>query len=250
MIYKLESLGVAHLTHLEAAELVARLLSDFASQPQGGPRTDNAVVQNFIAELGGKLTQFQKALLKVQANSATQTIAQLDEVRDLAPQVFRKAVNLACLSDVPAEAEAAQKLAILMKMYRNVESLNYEAETQALDKLTAELEGTYAPQIALLGFGRYVARLKKSNDAFKALFGGRSTQTALQEVFDTRALRTDLLDKYREFALYLQVMANLPQGDYYIQLLAFVNTARKYYADMLARRRGRSQSKDSEPSAD
>jgi hypothetical protein len=242
MNYKLATLNLTNLTHLEAAELVDRLLADVGTQPQKKSAGTDSTVQSFLDELSTRLAKFQKALLRVQENNATQAIEKADAERDASFRLLRKAVKLAVLFDVPEEVDAARKLAIMLKAYRNVEYLNYEAETQAIDKLMSELEGTYAPQIELLGFGRYTLRLKNSNGAFKVLFGGRMTETALKETFDTRALRADLLNKYREFVLFIQVMANLPQADEYIQLLALVNTARKYYADMLARRQGMAQS--------
>jgi hypothetical protein len=121
-----------------------------------------------------------------------------------------------------------------------VEHLNYEAETMAIDKLIDELQSAkYAPLVTSLLLTRYVQRLKTSNDSFKAQFGTRITGEAFQESFDTRALRQDLMDYYRDFTLYLQVMVTTTSEPYFAQVLAIVNTARKYYADMLATRRGK-----------
>jgi hypothetical protein len=241
MNYKLASLSLTRLTHLEAAELISRLLSDVASQPNVKSTSTDAVVQNYMDVLANKLAQLQRALLRIQENSATKAIEKADQERDTSLRLLRKAVKLAILSDVPEEVEAAQKLASLLKVYKKVEILNYEAETQAVDKLLVELNGTFAPHITLLSYGRYAQRLSNSNAVFKELFGGRMTETALKETFDTRSLRNDLLTTYRELALYLQAMANLPQANEHIQLLALVNTARKYYSDMVARREGMAQ---------
>lgn len=233
-------LSLSALTQLEANELVKRFLSDMEAVPPAGPRVEVTVFNQYVQGLTTRSGALQKALLQVQGNAATQTIVALDGERDTAMRVLRKAIKLALDSDVPAEAEAAHKLTVLLAMYKKVEHLNYESETMALDKLMDELQSaSYAPMVTSLLLTRYVQRLKASNDNFKAQFGSRITGEAFQESFDTRALRQDLMDYYRDFALYLQVMANTSAEPYFSQVLSIVNTARQYYANMVATRRGR-----------
>jgi len=240
MKIELVRLSLSSLTNLESNELVKRFLADMEAVPPADPRVDVTVFNQYVQGLSTRSAAFQKALLGIQGNAATQNVVALDGERDTSVRVLRKAIKLALCSDVPAEAEAAHKLMVLLAMYKEVEYLNYEAETMAIDKLIDELQNaTYAPMVTSLLLTRYVQRLKTSNDSFKAQFGTRITGEAFQESFDSRALRQDLMDYYRDFTLYLQVMATTTSEPYFVQVLAIVNAARKYYADMLATRRGK-----------
>ncbi|MFT3740543.1 MAG: DUF6261 family protein [Breznakibacter sp.] len=239
---KLTSLDLSSLTHLEAGELANRHLSDLgtiASQMQA-----ETVYLNYLTNLQTAATGFQRALKKIQGNGATPKIVQADDGRDLSLRALRKAVSAATYSDSADEAEAAYQIKLVLKTYKNIELLGYEAESMAIDKLLAELDkGAYAQSIATLSLQRHLVRLRNANETFKNLFGDRMTTSAMQETFDARTLRHALQAVYREFALYVQAMANASQGGAYEQALNLINTARKYYADMLARRKGRAADK-------
>lgn len=239
---KLTSLNLSNLTHLEAGELANRHLSDLGTI--AGQMQAETVYLNYLTKLQTAATEFQRALKKIQANGATPKIVQADDERDLALRSLRKAVSAATYSDSADETEAAYQVKLVLKTYKNIEQLGYEAESMAIDKLLAELDkGTYAQFIVALGLQRHLIRLRNTNEAFKSLFGDRMTSSAMQETFDARALRQNMLTMYREFALYVQAMANAAQGSAYEQALNLINTARKYYADTLARRKGRAADK-------
>lgn len=239
MSYKLESLSVDRLTQLELGELTLRTASDIGNIPPApDPRTDTAPLTGYLESLTTKGNLFKKAILKTQAGSDTQAIEMADSARDNAFRILKKAVQLGSYSSVAAEAQAAHNISVKLKAYKDIEKLGYGPETLALTKLVEELEGLRAGDVARLALGRYVAAVKTANNAFKALIDSRVTTTAFEEQYDIRALRADLAKTYREFMLYLQVMANLPNNGYFVQLLNVANVSRKSYADELARRQG------------
>jgi len=239
MSYKLEPLNVSNLTQLELGELTLRTASDIGNIPPApDPRTDTTPLTTYLTSLDTKATLFKKAILKTQANSDTLAIETADAARDNAVRILKKAIKLGTYSSVAAEAQSAHTLSVMLKAYKDVEKLGYGPETLALTKLVEELEGRFAGDVARLALGRYVAAVKTANNAFKALIDSRVNTTALEEQYDIRALRLDLTKTYREFMLYLQVMANLPNNGYFVQLLNVANVSRKSYADELARRQG------------
>ena len=247
MKIELVRLSVTSLTHLEANELAKRFLADLAAVPAASTRIDLTVFNQYVQGLGTRSIALQKALLQTQGNAATQNIVALDAERDKSLRLLRKALKLALDSDVSTEAKAAHQLMVVLAKYNNMEDLNYEAETLALDKLIDEMQSTtYAPMVTTLLLTRYVQRLKTANDNFKTQFSSRLTTEAFKVSFDTRELRRDLLNYYRDFTLYVQVMANTTTENYYVQVMSIINTARKYYADMLATRRGKASAQKSD----
>lgn len=60
--------------------------------------------------------------------------------------------------------------------------------------------------------------------------------TAMTENYDMKTLRRDLLNKYGDFAKYVLAMAKATDNPLFTTALNLLNTARKYYNDMVAKR--------------
>jgi len=79
--------------------------------------------------------------------------------------------------------------------------------------------------------------MKTSNEQFKTLFSGRMVTEALTETYDMRAMRSAMLAVYNEFTAYILVMSKAIKTPLFISALLLLNSGRKYYADLLARRK-------------
>ena len=147
------------------------------------------------------------------------------------------ALKLYAVSDDPAEVEASRVLGILLGSFKNLARLNYEAESIGIEKLVNELESVnYAGKVSLLNIGRYVTRMKMSNQNFKTLFSNRMVTEATTETYDLQAIRKEMSKQYSEFTSYVLAMAKALDTPLFNTALTLLNTARKYYADLLARR--------------
>ncbi len=60
---------------------------------------------------------------------------------------------------------------------------------------------------------------------------------ASKEVFDVKKLRNDLKILYTEMATYVLAMAKSKDTEEFNKALNVLNTVRKYYADLLAKRK-------------
>jgi hypothetical protein len=223
MKQELEPLRTPNLTLMEVGQLINRHLSDLDTI-DAALKTD-APFNAYTSQLALQATQYQKGLAQVQKNEETEKVVLADAVRDKAVSALGAGLKLYALSDVPEEVEAS------------LANLNYEAETIAIDKLVGELlSPAYSSKISLLQMDRYVIRLQNANEAFKPLFSGRMVTTAMTETFDMKILRTDLLNKYSDFAGYVLSMAKATENPLFGTALNLLNTARKYYNDLLTRR--------------
>jgi hypothetical protein len=235
MKLKLEPLRLAGLSNMEAGQLIIRHLSDLATIDPS--LLTDAPLNSYLKTLSNQSVLFQEGLVQVRKNEETQKIDLADSGRDISVVAFGRGLKLYAVSDDPIEVEASRVLGILFGNFKNLPALSYEAETIAIDKLVSELEkGNYAANINLLQMNRYVVRMKNTNDNFKALFGGRITTTAVAESYDMKTIRMDTLKKYGEFTTYVLAMAKALEAPLFVQSLNLLNTARKYYADLLARR--------------
>jgi hypothetical protein len=220
---------------MEAGQLSHRHLSDLGTiKPL---LLTDAPFNEYVQLLTNHSVLFQKGLAQVQKNEETLKIEMADAERDKADGAFGRGLKLYALSDDHAEVEASRVLSILINNFKNLAGLNYEAQTIATDKLVSELVSpAYSPKVSLLQMDRYVARLQKTNDDFKTHFGGRMVTAATTESYDVKVIRTEMINKYNEFTIYVLAMAKALKTPLFISALDLLNTARKYYADMLARR--------------
>lgn len=231
----LEPLRTSVLTNMEAGQLLKRHANDLNT-------IDPALLtdppfNSYIQELNVFADAYEKAFAQIRKNEETEKISLADAERDKAVSAFSLALKLYALSDEPEEVEASRGLRIVFSNFKNLAALNYEAESMAVDKLVSELETPeHAVKINKLKIGRYVNRLKTTNEAFKTIFSGRMVTTAMTEVFDVKTLRIEMLKKYSEFCNYVLAMAKALNTPLFLNTLNLLNTARKYYSDMLARR--------------
>jgi hypothetical protein len=94
---------------------------------------------------------------------------------------------------------------------------------------------------------RYETRISNANEAFKKLFGGRMTTAALTETYDLKSIRMEMFRRYSEFCDYVLAMAKALDTPLFTTTLDLLNTARKYYADLLARRTAAPQTDTAKP---
>ena len=235
MKLKLEPLRTPGLTNMEVGQLIIRHLTDL-NTINPASKTD-APFNAYINDLGLQSVEYQKGLAQVQMNEETQKIVLADANRDKANSAFGAGLKLYALSDIPEEVEASRSLGILFGTYKNLSTLSYEAETLAIDKLVGELlSPAYSSKVNLLQMDRYVTRMRNANEAFKPLFSGRMVGNAMTETYDMKILRAALLNKYSDFAKYVLAMAKATNNPLFADALNLLNTARKYYDDMVAKR--------------
>jgi len=231
----LEPLKSSFLTSMEFGQLMNRHLKDLATIDQA-LLTDQPY-NAYLQQIAGKLIIYEKGLMQVHKNVETDKISRANHARDKAIVAFSMNLKLYQLSDDQAEVDASRILLILYMSFKNLTKLNYESKSIAIDKLVSELEGeNYSSKVTFLNIVRYVVRMKTTNQQFKTLFGGRMVTEASTVTYDMRTMRSEMLAVYNEFTAYVVAMRNALKTPLFITSLALLNTARNYYADLLARR--------------
>lgn len=233
----LEPLRSSKLSQMEFGQLLRRHLADLATIDQALV-TDNAYT-NYLNQIAESVSIYERALAQIRKSEATDKIAKADAERDKALMAFTTALKLHSLSDDPVEVEATRSLEILFNTFKNLADLSYEAQTIGMDKLVTELNSpTYSEKVIYLHMSKYVSRMTNTNNEFKTLFSGRIVAGANTEPLDMKAIRNDLFNVYNDFTDYVLAMSKISDSPLYAAALSLLNTARKYYADQLARHLG------------
>ncbi len=234
---ELEQLRVTALTQLEIAQLIDLHQSNIATLDPA--LITDEPLKNYLKAVFDKNTSFKAALKQIRKSDETEKITVADKNRDLAFGQLKKSVKLFLDSDDAAEQEAAKSLMNLINVYKDIEELPYGAETTGIEKLIADLEGAnYSEKVVFLNIGRPITRLKNNNATFKTLFEGRLVEDATTETYNAKLLRKELLETYAEMTKYVVAMTNALHLEQFVSVLNLLNSARKYYADLLARHKG------------
>lgn len=236
MSNSLEPLKSSFLTNMEFGSLMQQHLRDLATIDQA--LFTDYPYNVYLQKIADGTAYYGKGLANASKNDETEKISHANKVRDRAIVAFSVALKLYLLSDDPAEVDAGKSLRNLYKTFKNPAKLNYESKTLAIVKLVSELENEkYAEKVTFLNIGRYVARMKSTNQQFDTLFGGRMVTEAMTETYNMRAMCSELLAVYNEFTAYILAMSNALKTPLFITSLALLNTTRSYFAVLLARRK-------------
>lgn len=243
---KLHKLDFSHLQYVESGQFIIRFLTDF--QNSNLVATEDAEFNTLYQSLLQQSPIYDRALMQIQSWAESKMLVQLDYARDKKMATVRTAVYTFRHTDNADEKKAYDLIQTLLKTYRGVERMNFEAESLAVDNFIAELRSSrFSGAVALLGLENHLVNLENANANFKDLFSNRSTNINTTEVFDTKALRKKILDTYKDLAEYVAVMAKRKGTPFYTDLLTILNTGRSYYSDLIARRKGGTATPDSQP---
>jgi len=142
---ELEPLRISDLTNLEVGQLLNRHLAEIGklSPPQkasgDGAQFTDGPLNAYLGRLTSAQTVFKLALVQVQKNDETVKIELDDKTRDKAVSAFNRAIKTSLLSDNTIEVDAAQSLSTLLKSFKKLQRLNFEAESIAIDQLVVKL---------------------------------------------------------------------------------------------------------------
>ena len=126
------------------------------------------------------------ALKKINKSAITEKIQNADKARD---EIWGDLVetNTAALRHFDPEVrESAKQLKIVFDTYGNIARKPLNDQTSATYNIVQDLEGKYAPDVAKVALGPWLAELKARNIAFSDL---------MRERFDESSLRVDIVLK-------------------------------------------------------
>lgn len=243
---ELEPLRITALTNFEVGQLVDLHLSEIGklapsqNAPSGGAQFTDGPLNAYLRRLTTAQSGYDLALVQLRKNGETEKIEQADKGREKAVSAFNRAIKTHLLSEIPEEVEAAKSLNYVLKSFKNLQSLNFEAETTGIKKLVDELEkDSYQSTVKMLNLGQFVKRMDASNRNFKTLFEGRMEGIVSTVSYNAKSLRKVLVKEYKYFCDYVLSMARAHEdNDEFNNILLRLNNTRKYYSDLLARRAG------------
>lgn len=234
IIMKLYPLNLSRLNYLDSGQFIVRYLTDFSNS--GIDVSTDADFKALHNSLVQQSPLFNDALMQIRAQAETIELIALDQTRDKKVTTLRRALSVFENSDTTDEQAAYQLIKITLTTYKDIDKVNYEAESLGIDNLIAELRNaSHIAAVQALGIEVHINNLETANTNFKNKFNTRSTEAINTIVYDTKALRKAILETYKELAEYILVMAKRRNTAYYLDILKTINNGREYFATILAR---------------
>ncbi|MDO4432376.1 MAG: DUF6261 family protein [Aerococcaceae bacterium] len=233
---KLTNLHIPHLRHAELVQFLTRFLDDLTKAEL--PYNNEEHIKPLLVKIRTDLVPLQKSLEQVRASEKSTAISQADALRDADLQALYDSVKPYRVTKRDNEKSAYTALKLLFAQYKEAKSSNYEAETALVVNLLEKLgQAPYNEHVRTLSIKKFVDNLSESNTAFEQLFASRSQDALTKTTYDVKGLRKAVLTPYKQLATYVELMAQLKGTKLYIDFLDVLNNSRKYYADMLAKRK-------------
>lgn len=190
------------------------------------------------------LYQKEDDTLKVIRKSAvTEKLAEADTQRDFTYSGLVDAVKAALKHFSPAVQEAAKRAKIVFDTYGNVTRKPYDEESAAITNILQELNGKYAPDIALLNLQEWVAKLEADNTQFLTLIKDRYADLNLEAIANMPQVRSQIDEVYRTIVERINALVIVEGSEAYIAFVNSLNQRIAHYRNVLKQRQGTKKEK-------
>lgn len=234
----LQTIYLQGLHHAEFGQFIARFFEDF--NRSGLNKEEDSDFNELFENLKSQLPTYNKAMEQIHASQESKNIAALDKIRDADFQALKDSIKPYKKGKTETIIKAYNAIKLVLDQQKGLRRFSYEAQTNRINTLISVLETEEYQSFAnTLRISNFISELKKSNQEFDKLFAKRSYDKLQKETYNAKELRKQLTDNYRKMVNYIDVLAQVKQGEFYPKVLDVINNSRKYYSDMISIRTGR-----------
>lgn len=139
------------------------------------------------------------AFIQNQAYEATKEVEEKDKVRDDLFLYIKQTIESDLRCPLADKKAAAEKLSFALNPYRSANSRPYAENTAQITNFVGDMQSAeYATFVSKLGLTEAIAQLKAANNAFNAIYAGRSGEKLNRASQDNmKAIRPKVDDAYR-----------------------------------------------------
>lgn len=191
------------------------------------------------AEFVNAYAQENSVLLQIRKSATTYNISELDNDRE---EMFRGivfGVKSAQYHFNDTVRTAANRLAIIMAQYGNIERKSYNDESAAIGKLIQEARGTYAADFAATGLTEWINNLELKNKAFLDLLNKRYTEETTKTESNMKIARAATNACFYTIADRIDALALINGAKAYQPFIDELNVRTEKYSNIVAQRKGK-----------
>jgi hypothetical protein len=159
------------------------------------------------------LKSFDEAYKKERKSDFTDGIGALDKLRDNKTSAIHGIVNTAAFDSDPKKVEASKKIKKWFGEFKGINKKPFKAQSADTTNFIQGFRGKYAPEVEILGLGKWIDELEEVNNQVIAMFGERIDEKKEKGKLDTEEARKKLISAYRTVGKYVEVLIAMEAGD-------------------------------------
>jgi hypothetical protein len=188
-----------------------------------------------------------EAFMFIRKSSHTEKLAVSDHIRDQNIIGITHLVDSYAYHFRPEIVDAANRLDILLARYGHIAKKSYDKETADINNLLQELRGDYAQDVDLLNFRDWVDELDAANRAFEDLRSERYAEAAKKTEVRMQSIRLEINEVYRVIVDQINARMTIEGEEQYLPFVKELNLRIDHYKNLVAQRRGRSNTNKETP---
>ena len=196
-------------------------------------------IESLFAAYMPYYTNEEEALDVIRKSALTDVLTDADALRDTTFSGLAGTVKSLSNHYKPEVRASAARLKVVFNNYGNVAIKSYDKETTALDQLIADLEGTYAADIATVGLTDWVAELKAQNIAFDTIKKTKHTEVAGKTLLKMKEERSNVDERFRAIVKRINALIEVNGEEAYKGFVAELNSRITACNNIIAQREGR-----------
>ncbi len=192
------------------------------------------------------LSNEKEAIEYISKNSKSDVLTDLDTIRDRTFRGLALRIDSDCYHYDATVSNAANKLqSEVMNKYGNIVKDNFQEETSSVNNLIADLTGTYATEIGLLGIDGWITALQQDNTDFNEMYYQRIDEESTKTQLRMKQVRTQVDTAYNVMVNRINALIIVNGEAHYKDLVLKLNELLNKTKNTLAQRKGRNAKDDS-----
>ncbi len=206
---------------------------------------DNLNIGALYATFLGLLTQLDEVLEQIRKSGFTDSITDLDNVRDNYHRGIIRCIAAYLYHFDPGYVDAAKRLKRVTDHYGNLRERPYNEETAAITNLVQDLRKLVV-EMQLIHIAEWVDKLDEANQNFDTVLNERYSESAiLQQMAKIRQVRTEIDALYRKIVLVIEAFAVVsPDNSVFERFIGEWNARVEYYKRTVDQRKGKNKKKN------
>jgi hypothetical protein len=169
------------------------------------------------------LANFDLAYKQERKSDFTDGIGALDKLRDNKTSGIRRIIEAAAFDSDPKKVEASKKGKKWLGEFKGINKKPFKAQSADTTNFIQGFRGKYAPEVEILGLGKWLDELEEINNQIIAMFGERIDEKKEKGKLSTEETRKKLVSSLRTVDKLVDVLVETDGAEKYADFIASVN---------------------------
>ncbi|MDR3309535.1 MAG: DUF6261 family protein [Tannerella sp.] len=176
------------------------------------------------------LLAIESKLIEAQRSSAyTELLAEIDIKQDTSISGIKKIIEVGLISFDPLVVEAAKRLSLRMRSFKNIQSKRYEGESASIGILISDFRSSFPGDIVTLGLVPWLNKLETEHNQYDEIFELRNTSLSERISVKLKDIRKQIDALYKDMTEHIAAAITNADTDIYLEFALQLDQEIIYY---------------------